>query len=420
MTGYQVSMRGTRFLLVALVAGGVCALGDLVDTLSPAPDHPAIEYYDEIRHPPKDAVSKLNQRIAEGAVQLRFEPGSGYLRSLLEALHVPVESQVAVFSKTSLQAPLIGPENPRTIFFNDTVAVAWMRGGFIELASVDPERGVIFHVLEQRPAATPLLVRRNDCTRCHISDASLGIPGMMVRSRFTAPDGGPRLILGGYTTDHRSPFEERWGGWYVSGELGRIRHMGNTVYPDDDHAKTIPVQIGDGYLARSSDIAALLVFDHQMHMTNLLIRIGWETRASLHDGRRDLQTWLRSAAREFVDYLLFVDEAPLPGKIRGTSGFAERFASLGPSDGQERSLRQLALDKRLMRYPCSYMIYSDLFDDLPAPARDAIYERMWQVLSATDPDPKYKRLSFADRKAIVDILRATKKGLPAFFRPVTQ
>lgn len=414
-------MRGTRFLLAALVAGGVCAFGDLVDTLSPRPDHPAIAYDDETGHPLQDAVSKLNQRIAEGSVQLRFEQNSGYLRSVLEALHVSVESQLAVFSKTSLQAPRISPENPRTIFFNDTVSAAWMRGGFIELASEDPERGVIFHVLDQRPAERPYLVRRfYDCVRCHISDASLGIPGMMVRSRFTAPDGSPRLILGGYTTDHRSSFEERWGGWYVSGELGRIRHMGNTIYPDDDHTKTIPVQIGDGYLARSSDIAALLVFDHQMHMTNLLVRIGWETRAGLHDGRRDLDGWLRSAAREFVDYLLFVDEAPLPGKIHGTSGFAERFEALGPKDSRGRSLRQLALDKRLMLYPCSYMIYTEAFDDLPAPARDAIYERMWQVLSGMDLDPKYTRLSFANRKAIVEILRETKKGLPAYFRPVRE
>lgn len=413
-------MRGTRFLLAALVAGGVCAFGDLVDTLSPRPDHPAIAYDDETGHPLQDAVSKLNQRIAEGSVQLRFDPGSGYLRSILGALDIPVESQLAVFSKSSLQAPLIGPDNPRTIFFSDTVSVAWMRGGFIELASEDPTQGVIFHVLVQRPVKTPSLVRRYDCTRCHISDVSLGVPGMMVRSLFTASDGSLRLILGGYTTDHRSPFEERWGGWYVSGELNRVRHLGNTVYPDEYHSKSIPAQVGDPYPARSSDIAALLVFDHQMHMINLFTRIGWETRAGLHDGRRDLDGWLRGAAREFVDYLLFVDEPPLPGKIHGTSGFAERFEALGPKDSQGRSLRQLALDKRLMRYPCSYMIYTDAFDDLPAPARDAIYERMWRVLSGMDPDPKYTRLSFANRKAIVEILRETKKGLPAYFRPVRE
>ena len=75
---------------------------------------------------------------------LRFEQGSEYLRSVLEALEIPLESQVAVFSKTSLQAPLIGPENPGTIFFNDSTAVAWMRGGFIELASLDPSRASSF------------------------------------------------------------------------------------------------------------------------------------------------------------------------------------------------------------------------------------------------------------------------------------
>ena len=104
-------MRGTRFLLAALVAGGVCAFGDLVDTLSPPPDHPAIKYHDETQRPLQDAVSKLNQRIAERAVRLRFEPGSGYLRSLLETLDVPVESHLAVFSKSSFQAPLIGPSS---------------------------------------------------------------------------------------------------------------------------------------------------------------------------------------------------------------------------------------------------------------------------------------------------------------------
>jgi hypothetical protein len=136
-------MHCARFLLAVLVAGGVCAFGDLVDTLSPRPDHPAIAYDDETGRPLQDAVSKLNQRIAEGAVQFRFEPGSGYLRSILDALGIPVESQIAVFSKSSLQAPLIGPDNPRTIFFSDTVSVAWMRGGFIELASEDPTQGCV-------------------------------------------------------------------------------------------------------------------------------------------------------------------------------------------------------------------------------------------------------------------------------------
>jgi len=76
-----------------------------------------------------------------------------------------------------------------------------------------------------------------------------------------------------------------------------------------------------------------------------------------------------------------------------------------------------------MRYPCSYIIYSEAFDSLPQPARDAIYKRMWQILSGQivsgeDKASKYARLSSADRQAIVEILRETKPSLPAYFQPV--
>ena len=413
-------MRRIPFMIMAIVLGASAGFGDLGDTLAPAANHPAIGYFNDIDHPERDAVSELARRIDQGAVNLRFENGSGYLRSVLELLHVPTESQIAVFSKTSFQAPLIEPKNPRTIFFNDSVSVAWMRGGFMELASQDSEQGVIFYTLQQRPAGKPQFERSDRCTVCHISDASLGVPGMMVRSRFTAPDGTLRLILGGFNTDQRSPFDERWGGWYVTGNPGAIQHMGNTVFVSDDQAQTIPVTIGEGYISRYSDIAALLVFDHQMQMSNLLTRIGWEARVGGYDKRSDLAAVLRDAAREFVDYLLFVDETLLPGKVRSTSGFVERFAALGPFDSRGRSLRQLDLDKRLMHYPCSYMIYTEAFDSLPAQARDAIYRRMWQVLSGEEKDSRYSRLSLPDRQAVVEILRETKKGLPEYFQPITK
>ena len=118
---------------------------------------------------------------------------------------------------------------------------------------------------------------------------------------------------------------------------------------------------------------------------------------------------------EFVDYLLFVDEAPMTARIEGTSGFAEKFAAYGPFDSKGRSLRQLNLDKRLMRYPCSYMIYSDAFNALVAQAKDAIYRRMWEVLSGQEMGKKYSRLSIEDRKAIVEILTETLKDLPDYF-----
>jgi hypothetical protein len=160
-----------------------------------------------------------------------------------------------------------------------------------------------------------------------------------------------------------------------------------------------------------------MVFDHQMHMTNLLTRVGWEIRSALYDKRRDLAARLRDCASELVDYLLFVDEAPLAGRIEGTSGFAVKFAAGGPRDSQGRSLRQLDLEKRLLRYPCSYMIYTEAFDSLPAEAKAAVYQRIWQIVSGKDRSAKYARLSLADRQAIVEILRETKKGLPDYFQP---
>jgi hypothetical protein len=315
-------------------------------------------------------------------------------------------------------------------------------GGFIELASHDPQRGVIFYTLSQQQSDRPSFQRREDCLRCHVSDASLGVAGMVIRSMFTAVDGMPRLIFGGSLIDHRSPIEDRWGGYYVTGVNGTVRHMGNAMLTDEDYphsmvtATTLKLASLESkfdtrnYLSPYSDVGSLMVFDHQMHMSNLITRLGWEIRAAQSDAQHsrlaDLSPLLRETAEEFVDYLLFIDEAPLSGAIEGasgssgkvSSGFPGKFAAQGPRDGKGRSLRDLDLRRRLLRYPCSYMIYSEAFDALPAAAKDAIYERMWQVLSGGVQAKKYARLGLAERRAIVEILRDTKKGLPGYFQPV--
>jgi len=95
--------------------------------------------------------------------------------------------------------------------------------------------------------------------------------------------------------------------------------------------------------------------------------------------------------------------------------FAASFAKTALRDSRGRSLRDLDLQRRLLRYPCSYMIYSEAFDALPADAKEAIYRRMWQVLSGAEKDKKYARLTAADRRAVIEILRETKRGLPGYF-----
>ena len=409
----------------------VVGFADIETGFVPDPEDPAIAYGTRST---TGRISRLNHEIEAGRAQLKFDGEQGYLRSALDALHIPVESQMAVFSKTSVQARLIDPHNPRTLFFNDSVVVGWVRGGFIEVAAQDPQQGVIFYTLTQTPVEKPQFTRHDECLQCHNSNNALGVPGMLVRSQFTGPNGEAMRWLGSYVTDHRSPLEERWGGWYVTGKTGAIRHMGNAVVIDASKPEPLITQqtfnlgsLGgkfdtDAYLSPYSDIVALMVFEHQMRMMNLLTRIGWQTRYALRAGNvRNLSTnGVGEITHELVDYMLFVDEAPLANKIEGTSGFAENFSAEGPYDSRGRSLRQLDLERRLMRYPCSYMIYSDAFEALPSEAKNAIYKRMWLILSGTVLDTRYAHLSFADRQAVVEILRATKPGLPDYFRTVTR
>jgi hypothetical protein len=333
----------------------------------------------------EDPVAALAHRIEKGTAQLPFAPVYGFLPALLEALHVPIESQMAVFSKTSIQGMNIAPGNPRVLYFNDSVAVGWVRGGFIEMAAQDPGHGISYYVLLQRPDER--VTRRLDCVKCHKSSA------LQLHSVTSDPFGVPSADI---DVDGRTPFSKLWGGWFVTGDAVPAMHRGNAVFEKADRRGIEPVLDPKFSLTGSSDVVALMVFAHQMHMMNLL--------ANPDD------------VNELVDYLLFADEAPLPGKIAGTSGFAEKFASRGPRDSQGRSLRDFDLQHRLMRYPCSYMIYSDAFDAVPATIKQAIFRRMWGILSGDVTGPQYKRLSHDDRRAVVEILRDTRPDLPDYFR----
>jgi len=424
MTRVRLAAIAAGISWFAVVAATLGAGGELPDTFFDETSAPAVAYATQQPH---DVIAQLNEKLAAGSTTLAFEPGSGYLRSVLSALDVPVESQIAVFSKTSVQARIISPANPRTLFFNDRVVIGWPRGGFIEAAALDPQLGVVFYDLNQHASASPRFERGNGCLACHVSvEATLGVPGMLLRSEAARVDGLPMRQLGNEVVDHRLPITKRWGGWYVTGRDVTVASRGNLMMRDETDEGllvTPPAIAADtlhgkfdlaGYLTPYSDIVALMVFDHQLHMINLLARMSWETRAA--EAKGDAKRLIDAVAREVVDYMLFVDEAPLPARIEGSSGFAERFSARGPKDSRDRSLYQLDLTTRLLRYPCSYMIYSDAFGQLPAAARDAIYRRLYVILSGTEGTPRYSRLSQADRQAVIDILRETKRDLPAYFR----
>ena len=383
-------------------------------------NHPAIAY---ATAPVSDPVALLNERLRRGEVTLEKNERSGFLPSVLSALGVSIDSQVLVFSKTSFQAPRINPTNPRAIFFNDSVAVGWVRGGpVMEFVAQDPKQGSIFYTLEQSAAGTPQFERNDTCVMCHVSDATHYVPGLFVGSVFPSVN-GTTMYGPAYTTDHRSPFELRWGGWFVTGTHQAMRHMGNAVAtdPSDLGAMITPETVHvtnlsgrfdmSGYVSPYSDIVALLVLEHQAQMLNLITRVGWEARVGGEVAHRPFA----SAVEELVDYLLFVDESPLPGPISGPTPFAKRFSENAPRDTRGRSLRDLDLTRRLLKYPCSYLIYSEAFDALPAEAKDAVYQRMWQVLNGRATDARYSALSADDRTAIIEILRDTKKDLPPYW-----
>jgi hypothetical protein len=173
-----------------------------------------------------------------------------------------------------------------------------------------------------------------------------------------------------------------------------------------------------------SDIVALMTLEHQTRMTNLMIRTGWEARmAAAGEGDRmqiqALQVQLDTDLEALVTYMLFADEAPLFGPVTGVSTFTKTFPERGPRDRQGRSLRDFDLDRRLFRYPLSYMVYSETFDALPEQVRERVYRRLYDVLTGTDQSEKFKRLSPADRRAVLEILRETKPGLPAYFKTDT-
>jgi len=411
-------------VVLTLLAGATALRSQRRDAFVVTRDHPAIGYSSA---PVSEAITELNARLASGADTFAFDEKSGYLPAVLRALQLPVSSQALVFSQTSFQAPLINMHNPRAVFFNDTTAVGWVRGGTVlEVATVDPRQGVIFYALDQQRVAKPQFRRDDQCLACHLSWDTLGVPGLLLTSMFPLPD-DPNAYANGFTTVQGSPLEQRFGGWWVTGDAGGAPHMGNVpVMPSDKKWKiptpTRPLTSVEGlfdlagYPSPYSDVVSQLVLAHQTRMTNLITRTGWEARLAAAQPSADASARVREAAADLVDYLLFVDEAPLPHPVHGMSGFAEQFAAVGPRDAQGRSLRDFDLQRRLFRYPCSYMIYSKAFDAMPPAAKIAVYARLQVVLAGRDAAPRYRILTPADRRAVLDILRATKPDLPAELR----
>jgi hypothetical protein len=385
-----------------------------------------------------DPVALLQKRIDRGEVKLDFEPKHGYLKSVLDKLAIPINSQTLVFSKTSFQYKKISPEYPRALYFNDDVYIGQVHDGkVIEVVSFDPAQGAIFYILDEHQADHPVFQRAElDCTQCHVAVGTRNVPGVLLRSIYSTRTGTQATPSQSFITGQESPLSERWGGWYVTGSYGSQTHMGNVLVEDKDNPEQIDRAAGANLtdlskkfdtslvLSGRSDVVAHLVLAHQTQMHNLITLTNYQTRIALYkaglpaDAKTEsipdeVKQQYQKPAEQLLRYLLFTNEAPLEAQVKGDSGYAEEFGARGPRDPQGRSLRDFDLRTRIFKYPCSYLIYNEAFDSLPAQAKEYVYHRLLEVLTGRDQSPEFAKLNGDTRRAILEILLATKPGLPA-------
>jgi hypothetical protein len=362
-----------------------------------------------------DAIARLGRRLADGTASLEYREGAGYLPSLLHLLGIDVDSQVLVFSKTSFQHTLINPKNPRALYFNDNVAIGMVPGGTVyEMVALEPSHGLAFYTLDTKKTESPAFQRRGvECLFCH-APGNKGAGALVVASVIPGVDGSPAYTSAFIDTiDHRTPFDRRWGGWYVTGTHGSQTHMGNAVASDPENPLDLDKTNSQNvtslagrfdlakYLTGTSDIVALMTLEHQVGAVNRLGALGVQYDRAQRFGTAEADAKKIDAdIRDLVDYLTFAEEAPLREPVRGVSTFTKTFADRGPKDRQGRSLREFDLKTRLFRYRLSYMIYSDLFDTLPISLRTRVYARLREVLVERDP-------------IAMEIVRETKSNLPA-------
>jgi hypothetical protein len=397
--------------------------------------------------PLSDSCTELDKALASGELKLQAGGSKEALHAVLKALDIPVESQVLVFSKTSFQRDRISPSSPRAMYFSDECYVGWVPGGLMEFAGVDPVLGPVFYSLntDRADRAVPRLDRMDSCMNCHGAGMTNRVPGVFLRSVSSDKDGGVLLQAGTSLIDHTSPIEERWGGWYVTGKHGTMPHMGN-VFATQAKDGTVTLDKAPGanvtslekffdasrYLRGDSDIVALMTLEHQVAMQSRLTEASYDVRTAIRrqtDLRKELGepatdeftgsclTVANSHAEKILRCLLFCEEAPMPeGGVDGGPAFQEAFRASRKAGPDGRSLRDFQLLTRLFKYRCSYLIYSRSWDALPVKFRELLYKRLHEILAAKNPVRGYEHLGASERQDILEILRATKSGLPDYWK----
>jgi hypothetical protein len=376
-----------------------------------------------------DAVAKLAKEIEMGTWNVEATDGKGFLKALLEKLGVPEESQVLVFSKTSLQNSLINQRNPRSLYFSMDAYVGWVPGGKVEVIIEDEKLGPVFYTISPPFGDRPAKVARatDSCLQCHATSRTSGVPGMFIRSVVPDQHSHPILSAGTSLVTDSTALKDRWGGWYVTGNSDDA-HLGNRwVHGSEIDGVDFPAEVSrlanlsslidtDKYLRPTSDIVALMVLEHQCRTHNLLTKakMGYLRaryfQKSYGDGGDldsiDGMSWKTadSSAREIVKSFLFSEEAKLSGNgVEGGEDFAKAFIAGGVETAKGKSLRDFRLYERIFKNRCSYMIHSKAFCGLP----DLVRERVLHHLRSDLSEASENHLSSREKKSIRGILEET-------------
>lgn len=387
-------------------------------------DLPPVRYSDT---PATDRLAKLAEAWSENPGSLRGATPLERLREVLAALKVPETSQVMVFSKTSKQNSLIHPGNPRAIYFSENAYCAYVPGGLMEVIIQDPRLGPVFYLVDAGNPPKPPRVERDtsECMSCHGTGRTENVPGLLVRSVFPDADGHAILSKGTGLITHQTPVEERWGGYYVTGSIS-LPHLGNTTFTNARESEPALHSLENlsgkidtpKYLRPTSDIVALMLLEHQCQAHNLLTAASMNYKRTYYLGKAmnvdadpdegSAGRVADSAAARIVEWFLFKGEAGLGADgVEGSVEFQEDFEAQFPRTADGRSLADFELNSRLFKYRCSYMVYSEAFQQLPAPVKRRVISGLKEVLESPTADDDYPAMKLTERRRTADILRET-------------
>lgn len=424
---HRISSMTVRLALLPLFLAAPAIVGAVETTIvfREAP-HKYLEYK------PDDRFARLKKQLESGETQLDTSDDKAFLTSVLNKLDIPISSQLLVFSASSLQSEIINPRNPRALYFNEDTYVGFVPGGKIEIIAMDPEMGAMFYIFERlRPGSSvPPITRSDKCFNCHAGNATRRVPGLIAESLLPMLSGASLETYRRDEQGHQIPLDKRFGGWHLTGQhhLKDSENLSNMMGRTSasrgfEKTRIEPGQMSDLnlHLLPTSDILPHLVHEHQLGFENRVFHAAYVMRQLMAEGRGSVpmsaKPQVEELAEELSRYILFAEEAKLPATgIEGDPAFIRDFQRNKKSVSTGSSLKDLDLKTRIFKYRCSYMLYTDSWQKLPAALKERVYFKMAEGLREQNSNPVYAHLPADEKLAIRSILKETLVGLPSWWR----